>query len=62
MITGEGDKMGRARIWVSSIRERKKCKRKTLKELTNTKKNPTNGLPWCMPIEKRMSNKALEEE
>jgi hypothetical protein len=61
MIKGEGDKMGRARIWVSSIRERKRCKGKTLKELTNTKKNLTNGLPWCMPIEKRMTNKALEK-
>jgi hypothetical protein len=40
MIKGEGDKMGRARIWVSSIRERKRCKGKTLKELTNTKKKP----------------------
>jgi len=62
MIKCEGDKMGRARIWVSSIKERKRCKGKTFKKLTNTKKNPTNGLVWCMPIKERMTNKAFEEE
>jgi hypothetical protein len=44
------------------------CEGKTLEEqckvqkLTNTKRRPSNGLPWCMPIEERMTNKALEEE
>jgi hypothetical protein len=38
MIKCEGDKMGRARIWVSLIKERKRCEGKTFEELTNTKK------------------------
>jgi hypothetical protein len=62
MIKGEGNKMGKVRIWVSLIRERKRCKGKTLEELTNTKRSPTNRLPWHMPIEEIMTNKALEEE
>jgi hypothetical protein len=32
MIKGEGDKMGKARIWVSLTREKKICEAKTLEE------------------------------
>jgi hypothetical protein len=67
-IKGQGNKMGRARIWVSSTRERTRHEKKTFEEqhkvqkLTNTQKNLANGFFWCVPIEKKMTNKIPKEE
>jgi hypothetical protein len=33
-----------------------------MQKLTNTKKGLANGLPWCVPIGERMTNKVFEEE
>jgi hypothetical protein len=47
---------GREMTWSGNIKKKHKAQK-----WTSAKRGHGNGLPLCVPIEKKMTNKALEE-